>query len=148
MSIEKQGRPPIKKGKSTWKPASLNEFTDKEEGYRYRMSRKDPENLAKKEQEGWENVSKINGSATEHVAPERIGDHKPLTSVREGRDWILQRIPEEQAKERDAYYQSESDRRTAGLTAHIKKEIKDKGGNAPVHGEITISTRQGEQKLS
>lgn len=147
MSEVKLGRPPLKKGKSTWKPASLNEFNNKEEGYRYRMSRKDPENLAKKASEGWETVSGINGNSTKQAEPERIGDAKKLTSVQEGRDWILQRIPEEQAKERDAYYQNETDRRTAGLTAHIKNEIKNKGGDAPVHGEITITSRQGEQKI-
>ena len=148
MSDGKPGRPPIKKGKSTWKPASLNEFTDKEDGYRYRMSRKDPENLAKKEQEGWETVSAVNGAATKHDDPERIGEPKKLTSVQEGRDWVLQRLPEDLAKERDSYYQDLTDRKTAGLTAHIKREIKDKGGNAPVHGEITISSRSGEQTIS
>lgn len=148
MSDGKPGRPPIKKGKSTWKPASLNEFTNKEDGYRYRMVRKDPDNLAKKAQEGWETVSKINGASTEHVAPERIGDAKPLTSVQEGRDWVLQRIPEDMAAARDEYFNNETQRRTAGLTAHLKNEIRDKGGNAPVHGDITISSRTGEQKLS
>ncbi len=37
MSEErKAGRPPLKKGRTSWKPASLNEFYDKESGYRYR----------------------------------------------------------------------------------------------------------------
>lgn len=148
MSDGKPGRPPLKKGKSTWKPASLNEFNNKEEGYRYRMVRKDPENLAKKAAEGWEVVSGVNGNSTEHVEPERIGDAKKLTSVQEGRDWILHRIPEEQAKERDAYFDNETKRRTAGLTAHIKNEMRNQGGNAPVHGEITISSRLGEQKIT
>ncbi len=130
----KPGRPPlVKKGKSSWKPASLNEFNDKEDGYRYRMARKDPENLARKASEGWETVSKVNSPDTKHVDA--------------GRDWILQRIPEELAQERDAYYQNENDRRTAGLTAHVKREMQNKGGNAPVHGEITISSRSGTQVI-
>lgn len=148
LAPRKPGRPPlVKKGKSSWKPASLNEFNDKEDGYRYRMSRKDPTNLAKKASEGWETVSKVNSPNTKQVEPGRIGDAKPLTSVQEGRDWILQRIPEELALERDVYYQSESDRRTAGLTAHVKREMQTKGGNAPVHGEITISSRSGTQVI-
>lgn len=138
------GRPkqtvPFKKGNSSWKPASLNEFNNKEDGYRYRMSRKDPDNLAKKSQEGWETVSGIQSSTTEHQDTNRIQDGKPLTSVTEGRDWVLQRIPEELAKGRDEYYNAESARRTAGLTAHIKKEMAKEGAGS--HGEITISSRK------
>lgn len=143
----KQQEPNIKKGKSSWRPASLNEFFDKEPGYRYRMSRKDPGNLAKKSAEGWETVSGIQSAQTKHDEPERIQDGKPLTSVQDGHDWVLQRIPEETAQERDAYYNNETERRTLGLTAHLKKDMKDKGGNAPVHGDITISSRKGTQVI-
>ena len=133
----------VKKGKSSWAPASLNEFYDKEPGYRYRMSSKDPTNLAKKAQEGWETVSAINSANTIHDSPDRIQDGKKMTSVQEGHDWILQRIPEETAKERDEYYNNESERRVAGLTAHLKREI----GNAPIHGNINISSRRGTQVI-
>jgi len=138
------GRPKqdtLKKGNSSWKPASLNDFVDKEDGFRYRMSRKDPNNLAKKEQEGWVNVSAVQGSQTKHIEAGRIDDGKALTSVQEGHDWILQRIPENVAAERDAYYNNESERRVAGLTAHIKKELGNEG--AETHGDITISSRKG-----
>lgn len=146
MSVLKKapGRP-AKKGKSTWKPASLNEFDNKEPGYRYRMSRKDPENLAKKEAEGWETVSNTNSPSTEHIDPGHTGSAKPLTSVLEGRDWVMQRIPEELAQERDAYYSEVTERRTAGLTAHMKKEIAKEG--AETHGNITISSRTGTQVI-
>lgn len=144
QEISKRGRPKLKKGKSSWTPASLNEFSDKEDGYRYRMSRKDPDNLAKKAQEGWETVSKLNAD-TKYDDPERIEDGKGLTSVLEGRDWVLQRIPEETAKKRDEYYNGETERRVSGLTAHVKKEIGKTGGQA--HGEITISSRNGTQVI-
>lgn len=147
MSREKQNRPEIKKGRTSWKPSSLNEFNNKEPGFRYRMVRKDPENLSRKAQEGWETVSAIQSPETEHVLPGRMHDGKSLTSVNEGRDWILQRIPEELAQERDAYYNNENQRRVAGLTSHLKREIKNKGGDAPVHGEITISSRSGTQVI-
>ncbi len=130
-----------KKGNPSWKPASLNDFTDKEPGYRYRMSRNDPDNLAKKAQEGWENVSGSQSPTTKHIEAGRIDDGKALTSVLEGRDWVLQRIPEELAQERDVYYNNESERRIAGLTAHIKKELGNEG--AETHGDITISSRKG-----
>lgn len=147
MSIEqapkKLGRPPVKKGKSSWQPASLNEFEGKEEGFRYRMVNKDPKNMAKKAAEGWEIPSSIQGQNTKHVEPGRVEDGKNLTSVQEGHDWVLMRMPEEKALERDAYYNNETKRRTESLTAHIKKEVGKAGGE--IHGEITISSRRGEQ---
>jgi len=142
------GRPKqetLKKGYSSWKPASLNTFSDKEPGYRYRMSRKDQDNLAKKEQEGWETVSGIHSSDTAHQDPNRIEHGKSLTSVTEGRDWILQRIPEELAQKRDEYMNNKTSRRTEGLTAHIKKDLAKQG--AGMHGEITISSRKGTQTI-
>lgn len=142
------GRPKqdaLKKGNTSWTPASLNEFNNKEDGYRYRMSRKDPQNLAKKAQEGWENVSAIQSPQTSHETPNKIEYGKPVSSVHEGHDWILQRIPEEVAQGRDAYYNAETERRTAGLTAHIKKEMAKEG--AAVHGDITISSRNGTQTI-
>lgn len=156
MSIEPTekrgpGRPPltqtVKKGRAAWKPASLNEFFDKEAGYRYRMSRKEPGNLAKKAAEGWETVSGVQNSDVKHDEPGRIQDGAKLTSVQEGHDWVLQRIPEELAAERDAYFNNESERRVAGLTAHLRKGMADKGGNASIHGEITIGSRRGTQVI-
>lgn len=132
----------LKKGNSSWKPASLNEFSDKEPGYRYRMSRKDPNNLSKKRDEGWENVSAINSPQTSHIDPGKLDNGKPLSSVLEGHDWVMQRIPEEVAQKRDEYWNNENARRVSGLTAHIKKEL-GKGG-AESHGDITISTRKGQ----
>ena len=138
----------IKKGKPSWKPASLNEFEGKEEGFRYRMVNKDPKNLSKKTQEGWETIGGItSGSQIKHEEPGRINDAKPLTSVVEGNDWLLMRLPEEKALERDAYFENESDRRVKGLTSHIKQEMRDKAGGASVHGEITISSRKGTQTI-
>lgn len=145
---KKRGNPNFgKKGKPSWKPASLNEFIHKEDGYRYRMVSKDPVNLAKKVQEGWEKVSKIESPLTEQISPERINDGKQLSSVVEGHDWILHRIPEEVAQQRDEYYNYEAQRRTMGLTAHLRKEMQTKAGNAPVHGDITISSLRGTQVI-
>lgn len=139
--------PQLKKGKPSWKPASLNEFADKEEGYRYRMSRKDPTNLSKKAQEGWETVSGIQSSQTKHQDAGRVQDGQNLTSVQEGHDWILQRIPEELAQSRDEFIGEKTQRRVQGLTAHLRSDMRDKGGNAPVHGDITISSRRGTQVI-
>lgn len=135
----------LKKGSSSWKPASLNTFSDLEPGYRYRMMRKDLENLAKKSDEGWEVVSDLNGPAIEHQDPNKIEHGKALTTVKEGRDWVLGRIPEETAQGRDAFFNAKTERRTAGLTAHVKKELAKQGAGS--HGEITISSRKGTQTI-
>jgi hypothetical protein len=128
---------PLKKGKSSWKPASVTDVTNKEAGYRYRWVNKDPDNLAKKAAEGWENVPE---SDSAQASEPRIEDGKSLTSVNEKRDVILQRIPEELALERDAYMNDKSAKRMSGLTAHIKKDLSKEG--ADMHGDITISSRK------
>lgn len=139
------GRPPlIKKGKPTWKPASVTDVVDKEEGYRYRWCNKDADNLAHKAVEGWETVSRLSSDKAKPTE-ERMLDGKNLSSTYEKHDVLLMRIPEELAQERDAYFANESQRRTAGLTAHLKKEVAKVG--AGTHGEITISSRQGTQVI-
>lgn len=145
---KKAGRPPkaqapLKKGNSSWQPASLNEFTNKEPGFRYRMSRKDANNLSKKSQEHWETVSDLNGAKTKHIGSGRMDDGASLSSVQEGHDWVLQRIPEEIAQSRDDWHNAETARRTSGLTAHVKKDLAKEG--ARTHGSITISSLKGDQ---
>lgn len=140
---KQKGLPAVKKGKSSWKPASAIEVVNKDPNYRYRWSAKTPDNLAKKDLEGWETVSDLQGDSVEHIDADRIEDGKKITSVYEKHDCILQRIPEEIAQERDAYINSETARRTKGLTAHLKKEIGKEGG--VTHGDITISSRRGTE---
>jgi hypothetical protein len=133
----------IKKGKPTWKPASITDVVNKEPGYRYRWVNKLPDNLYKKEQEGWETVSGLTGDRASAVDDGRVHTGKNLTSAYEKHDVILQRMPEDLAEARDAYVNEKTRKRTLGLTAHVKKEMRDKGGNAPVHGNITIGSLKG-----
>lgn len=138
------GRPKadgVKKGAVSWKPASVTEVTQKEDGYRYRWVNKHPDNLEKKKAEGWDYDVKAN--ATEN----RIEHGQSLTSTKEKHDVVLMKLPEELAEGRDRYHDEKNARRTAGLTSHLKKEMRDKGGNAPVHGNITISSLRGTQEL-
>ncbi len=136
------GRPKsLNTGNSSWAPASVTDVAFKEPGYRYRWSRKDADNLYKKEAEGWQTVS---GVTSDQAIPEnsnKILEGKSLSSVYEKHDVILQRLPEETALERDKYWNAESERRVAGLTAHIKKDLAKEGASA--HGDITISSRKG-----
>jgi hypothetical protein len=108
---------------------------------------KDPDNLAKKSQEGWEPVRAGSGDVAKPVDSNKIEEGKNLTSVYEKRDVMLHRIPEELAEGRDEFFNQKSSRQVAGLTSHIKRDMASKGGNAPVHGEITISSRKGTTTL-
>lgn len=134
------GRPPkeeIKKGNSTWKPANILDVFDKEDGYRYRIAEKSPRNIAKKQREGWEIVSGIQSPHTGNNTGNYLDRGNQLTSVVEGFDYVIMRIPEEEALKRDAYFNGESGRRTAALCRETKKEL----GGAPVHGSITMEKK-------
>lgn len=142
MEEVKRGRPPkeLKKGNSSWQPASVTDVTNKDPNFRYRWAHKDPTNLQKKEQEGWEYV---NGLSSDKTSPTdgRITDGHRMTAVHEKHDLVLMRLSEEQALGRDDYYNEKSARSVAGLTAHIKKDLGKEG--AETHGTITVSSRQG-----
>lgn len=130
----------MKKGTASWKPAAVTDIEGKEAGYRYRWANKDSDNLAKKHAEGWSMVDKTTDKATPE-AHNRLDDGASLSTVYEKKDVVLMRIPEELAQERDAYFNAETERRQAGLTAHLKQELGKDG--ASVHGDITISSRKG-----
>lgn len=142
-SAIKASEAPLKKGRSSWKPASVLDVEGKEDGYRYRWVNKNPENLHKKELEGWETVSGLQSDSAKHVGSGRINDGEQLTSTNEKHDCILQRIPEDIAIERDAYFNGKSAAQVSGLTAHIKKDLAKEGAGS--HGDITISSRKGTQ---
>jgi len=135
----------LKKGNASWKPASVTDTFNKQPGYRYRWVNKDPDNLAKKQAEGWEVINGLQADKVSATENDLISQGSSLTSVFEKKDVILQRIPEEIAAERDSYFNNESDRRISGLTAHVKKDLNKEGASA--HGEITISSRKGTQNI-
>ena len=142
-----QATPVVKKGRPSWKPASVTDVANKEAGYRYRWVNKTPDNLAKKEAEGWETVSKgISADKAYAVDDAKVHTGKNMTSIYEKHDVLLQRMPEEIAQERDAYMNTKTQKRTTGLTSHFKREAREAGG-APVHGEITISSLREQQTI-
>lgn len=128
---------PLKKGNSTWKPANVLDIFDKEPGYRYRIVEKTPRNVAKKQREGWEIVSAINSPHTGNALGNYLDKGHQQTSVVEGYDYVVMRMPEENAKERDAYYNRESSRRISSLKRDALKDV----GGAPVHGSITLEKK-------
>lgn len=148
QETRKPGRPkstteaPVKKGKTSWKPASVTDVIEKDPNKRYRLVNKDADNLAKKKAEGWEVETKATGGTAKLVPDGQINTGSNLTSTFERKDVILMSMPEEMAQERTEYFNNLTQKRTLGLTAHLKKELK---GTAPTHGKITIgSLAQGE----
>lgn len=140
VDAPRRGRPPneVKKGKPTWKPANIDDVFDKEPGYRYRWINKDPKNMARKEAEQWEIISDLAGNATTSEAGYgRIDAGKPLTSVREGYDRVLARIPEDIAQARDEFINAKTRRQTQALKSQTQKDL----GDAPVHGSISMEQR-------
>lgn len=134
------GRPPreeMKKGNGTWQPANVLDVFDKEPGFRYRVAEKSPRNIAKKQREGWEIVSAIQSPQTGNNTGNYVDTGKPLTSVLDGYDFVIMRIPEEEALKRDAYFNNESARRMMALKREAKKDV----GDAPIHGSITMEKK-------
>lgn len=140
----RRGRPPkedmpLKKGSSTWKPSNVLDVFDKEPGYRYRVVEKSARNIAKKKHEGWEMVSAIQSPNTGNLTGNYLDKGTAMTSVLEGFDYVIMRIPEELAKERDAYYNSENDRKISALKREAGSDLSKSG--APIHGSITLEKR-------
>lgn len=132
--------PQMKKGKSTWMPANVVDVLDKEPGFRYRLIEKSPRNIAKKQKEGWEILSNLNTSKTStETGYGRINDGKQMTSVLEGYDYVVGRIPEEIALERDAYMNNDAARRMASLKKQTSDELGRDGALA--HGSISIEKK-------
>lgn len=130
---------PLKKGRSTWQPANILDVFEKEPGYRYRVAEKSPRNIAKKQREGWEIVSAIQSPKTGNNTGNYLDKGSQLTSVVEGYDYVVMRLPEDEAKLRDAFYNNESARRMSALKRQTRDDLsKD---NAPVHGSITMEKK-------
>lgn len=139
----KPGRPrkaaPVKKGKSTWRPAAMLDVNNKPKGYRLRWCDKDPMNIQKKEAEGWIHATSINGFKTEHEHPGKTGDGMPLTSVTEYRDMTLMAMPEEIAQARDEYIREQTERQTVELKEDLKGSLRNPNGpSAETYGKIVI----------
>lgn len=128
-----------KKGKPSWKPSNLGDIIGKEHGFRYRRVRKEDDNIAKKLEEKWDFVSKVDSPNTSHAFPTgRPNEGKQLDSVVGGRDWVLMRMPEEIAQERDNYINAKINRSVRALSAQTRSDL---GRNVPVHGAITQEHR-------
>ena len=125
-----------KKGRPSWKPAGRLSMMSKLKGFRYRWCNNDADNIYRKQREGWDFVNPVTGITAEHEHPNETGDGSPMTSTPEYRELVAMALPEDVAKERDAYYAEQTDRQAASTLSDLKRDAKDLGGE--VHGRIVI----------
>lgn len=125
-----------KKGTPSWKPAGRLRAVAEHPGYRQRWCSRDPDNLRRKEEEGWVPVNSVTGSKAEHDAAEDIHGGTPLDSSQTYRELLLMEMPEETAQAREAYYREKTHRQTIGVKKEAAKELAKVG--APTHGRVII----------
>jgi hypothetical protein len=124
-----------KKGNRSWSPAAPLGIKAKDPSNRLRWVHAEPANMLKKRAEGWEQADV--GDAV-HDRPNGVesGSGTPA-GVLEYRDMVLMKMPEEMAREREAYYRNASQEQVSGLKTRAKRDIRAKTG-VTVEGDITI----------
>lgn len=138
----------VKKGKPTWKPAAIVNVKPRE-GYTPRMINKDPDNLARKQAEGWEIESGVNSQKSSQTQGYgRINDGTPLTSVTERHDCVLGWMENDKVQARREYYQDRTKRMEEALAREAKSDMaRATGGKGGVHGSIQIEKRGVRQVI-
>lgn len=132
-----------KKAKVKWQPATLLDSVkglDKENfAYRW-VNKQDAANLRKKQAEGWEVVSALEGDKVEHERPGRIDEGGRLTgSSFEYRDVVLMRMPKELAQARKEYYQEQTDLQLKSVVERTKSDAEAAGGE--ITGKVQVGQR-------
>lgn len=125
----------VKKGNRSWQPAAPLGIKAKDPSSRLRWVHAESANMLKKRAEGWEQADV--GDAV-HDRPNGVesGAGTPA-GVLEYRDMVLMKMPEEMAREREAYYRNTSQEQLQGLKTRAKRDIRSKTG-VSVEGDITI----------
>lgn len=124
-----------KKGTRSWQPAAPLAIKSRDPNTRIKWVSTDPANMLRKRAEGWEPA--MAGDAS-HARPNGVDNGKGIPAgVTEFRDMVLMKMPEEMARERDAYYQKRAADQLGAIKNRAKTEIRNATG-VPVDGEITI----------
>lgn len=123
-----------KKGNKSWEPARALNLVKKDAGFRYRWASADPANLEKKQAEGWEFAS----GPEVHDRPKGVEHGKQIGSLKQYRDVVLMRIPEDMARARDEYMRTQTDAQTKGITKRLKNNVA-RQGDATVTGSVQIN---------
>lgn len=126
----------MKKGNKSWKPATVLETFKKNPNYGYRYCANTPENILKKQAEGWELVNKVTDSQVEIDTAQQTN---PVTGGMNVRELVLMRIEKGTLEARKAYFDEKADQQEKGIKAQLQSEAR-KEGNAVIQGDIKIET--------
>lgn len=131
---EQKGGQQVKKGKPTWRPATMMDVPGKDPSKTYKfIDKTDPNRVYKHIQEGW--------TFSDEPVTEagRIHDGKPLTSVTEYRELALMEMPIEGKQEREEYYAEKADAQVKDIKKKFQRELNTTGDIKPeAYGRIII----------
>ena len=138
---------PIKKATTPWNAEDnpwhmdLLKLNKKREGFRTRFFRGNDDSIEKRLQQGWTVANCSDYGLKEKV----LGEQGKLDTTVRRRELILMEMPEELAKQRDAYVREKTDRQTAMKSADALRayeEVKKQGMDARLTVEKdTLSER-------
>lgn len=145
----------VKKGRPSWDEASTllvynkdsSLFSRGDDGFVYRWEENDPPRIQVQKARGWEVVSELaNTGVSRGEGADTIDDGVPLTTVKEYKELVLMRLPEELAKEREQYMQEKADKQmqivTGGTVGHDQIETANRetqGKVTPARTDVRIS---------
>ena len=129
---------PVKKGRPSWRPAHMLDLVKKTPGFRYRFCNNQPDNLEKKWSEGWRLVNRATGAMAEHYE-----EYAQITGGLTYRGMVVMALPEELAKEREAFFDKKTRQQTASIKQKLQTQIDEaadaaRAPRAKVEGRVTI----------
>ena len=125
-----------KKGRSSWQPARFLQVKGKDPAYNYRWCVDNPENLAKKELEGWDFVDTTK-EKLQGIRPDGIDMGKSLDSRMRARGHVLMKMPKETVEARKEYYAKKVDETIETIRTDASGSIRKEG--AKPYGTLKIS---------
>lgn len=136
---------PVKKGKASWRPARKLDVLKKSPNFRYRYVSTDYANLQKKLAEGWQFVNPSTGIPGQHNPSAReVSDGKTIDTVQKYRELVVMALPEDVAKERDAYHAQKVGHRAKALEDGLAHDLEKA---ASAHGSRHVAVPHGSIKI-
>ena len=140
--VELAASPPVKKGNRPWLGADRNYIGFKAEGYRYRWVRKDQERIERNMEAGWIPLNRATGQPDETIELDPTVYGKVMATGLVRGDRVAMALPEDLARDRDAWVRTNTEAQTVGLKKNLQTEMTQAAPAgimpAQAHGKITI----------
>lgn len=120
-----------KNPRAAWKPAGRLETFDKDPELGYRWCSDDPNNIERKQMEGWVPVNATTGINAKHNMEE-----SPTSGAKKHNELVLMAATKETLDSRKAYHDKLNDRAARAIFEQGKQAAKNAGGE--VTGKIII----------